>query len=423
MDNAGTVDGNLGGICFADSPQPVLRLARRYGGTATMIRGRGSTRWLRFDVGKTTFIPGVANPQLSEVLALEEFAAKRGVQMSSFPRIAFNLFRATLPGYMEIAVGATMPRDQFPPGARLHARPGVYVDAVSLDLRAAYLWGIGTLRIPAVYSTDRARLSEIVDCPGAFALVRVKLKREVPYGPVPCFSDAGTTAFPTRRERYTAPVLLSSEDLRLAVMMGDVRVEKAWTGNRFVSPFTSFYHLATELREECGDVGKQVANTLWGVFSTGSAISMVTFRPEDKRYKIRRLPPREPLCFPVAASVLARVRSKVYAEAVGENTVHVHTDGIIATGNVAHISLGSDPGDWRMVGRYPEVEILAPGWYRYVNSEGEERYKVAGRAPGNSEATRRAFNHRRKEWLEPQHGVRLGGTELPSIHRADTGTV
>jgi hypothetical protein len=422
MDSAGTVDGSLGGICFADSPQPLLRLARRRGGTATMLRGRGSTRWLRFQIGGTTYIPGTPNPSLEEVRALESFAAGHGVEMSSLPKVAFNLFRSTLPGYQEIALGATMPRDKFPPGARLHARPGVYDDAVSLDVCAAYLWGIGTLRIPVVYSTGRARLSEIIESPGSFALARIRLRRESMYGAVPCFSNEGTTAYPTRREGYSDLVLLSSDDLRLAAVMGDVRIEKSWTGTRYVSPFTAFYSLANEMREECGAIGKQTANTLWGVFSTGAQVSTVTFIPGERRHKIQRMPLRDPLCFPVAAIVLSRIRSKVYG-AMGENTVHVHTDGIITTGSVAHIPIGDTPGEWRIVGRYPRVEVLAPGWYRYVTTSGEERIKAAGRDPANDASTRRIFNHRRKTWLEPFSGAVLGGTELPSIRRVDTGTV
>jgi hypothetical protein len=355
-------------------------------------------------------------------MALEEFAAERGVEMAGFPKVAFNLFRSTLPGYCEIAMGATMPRHKFPPGARLHARPGVYTDAVSLDIRGAYLWSTGTLRIPTMYSSNSARLSEILDCPGSFALVRVKLRKDVPYGPVPCFSDEGVTAYPTRKSKYSDPVLLSGEDLKLAVMMGDVRVEKAWTGKRFVSPFTAFYYLAKDLRSECGEVGKQVANTLWGVFSTGTQLSMVRFEPGERRYKVRQLPAREPLCFPVAATVLSRVRAKVYSESVGENTIHVHTDGVIITGSVEHLPLGTEPGEWRIVGRYPSVEILAPGWYRYVNGDGVEKIKAAGRAPASDEATRRIFNHRRKEWLQSR-AVLLAGTELRTIRRADTDTV
>lgn len=423
MDSGGSVSGSLGGIVFADSAQPLLRLVRRRGGTATMIRGRGSTRWLKFEIAGTTYIPGSPNPDLEEVRALEAYAASRGVAMSGLPRVAFNLFRSTLPGYCEIAVGATMPRDKFPPGARLHARPGIYSDAVSLDIRAAYLWGIGTLRIPTMYSTGKVRLSELLDCPGGFALVRVKLKRDVPYGPTPCFSDEGTTAYPTRRERYSTPVLLSSEDLQLAAIMGEVRVEKAWTGTRFVSPFTSFYHLAQELRNDCGSMGKQVANTLWGVFSTGAQVSFVKFSPGDNRYRIQKMPQREPLCFPVAASVLSRVRAKVYREAVGESSVHVHTDGIIATGSISHLPLGESPGDWRIVGRYPTVEVLAPGWYRYVTEGGEEKIKTAGRAPANDETTRRVFNHRRDHWLAQHTDAQLGGIVLPSIRRVDTDTV
>jgi hypothetical protein len=117
MDSAGNVEGRLGGICFADSPQPLLRIARRLGGTATIINGRGSTRWLRFEIGGTVYIPGTTNPSLSEVMALEEFAAKRGVEMAGLPKVAFNLFRSTIPGYCEVASGSPMPRGKFPPGA------------------------------------------------------------------------------------------------------------------------------------------------------------------------------------------------------------------------------------------------------------------------------------------------------------------
>lgn len=423
MKTSGELHGDLGGIVFADSAQPLIRLARARGGTATIIRGRGATRWLKFTIEGTVYYPGIPNPSLSEIHALENFAADRGVEMSSFPRVAFNLFRSTLPGFSHIAMGDTMPRGMFPPGARLHARPGVYTDAVSVDLRAAYLWAIGTLRIPVMYSRGKARLSEIVECPGGFALASVRLRKEVPYGPVPCFSDNGTTAYPTRRERYTPPALLSSEDLKLASMMGDVRIESAWTGKRFTSPFTSFYHLAKELRSECGDSGKQVANTLWGIFSAGASVSLVEFRKGENRARIRKMPARDPLCFPVAATVLSRIRAKVYYEAIGENTVHVHTDGVIATGSVSHLPLGEDPGSWRIVGRYPEIEVLSPGWYRYVNAEGVEKIKAAGRMPANDEMTRRVFNHRRGEWLQQSRGAVVGGMVLPSLRRVDTDTV
>lgn len=420
MSASGRIEGETGGIVFCDSAQPLLRMARSRGGIGVMIRGRTSTRWLRFEIDGTTYYPGIPSPRLGEVLALSDFARERGVRMSSLPSMASSMYRSTLGGYMHVAdAWESMPWRTFPPGARLHARPGVYDSAVSVDLRSAYLWATSTLQIPKEYVECRAKLGEILETPGSFAIASVKLRKDVPYGPVPCISSEGTTTFPTRRERYESEVLLSGEDLRIAAMMGDVRIRRAWVGVRMVSPFTSFMGLAIEMREAAGDLGKQTANTLWGTFAAGAQTAVVEFVPGRKRNRIRNMAARTPLCFPIAATVLARIRAKVYLEAVGESAVHVHTDGVISAGSMNHLQYGNRPGEWRVVGNYRSVEILAPGWYAYTTESGESKVKAAGRSGG--EATRRAFAHRRETWLSETSSLSAGLLTLGQ--RVDAGTI
>ena len=58
------------------------------------------------------------------------------------------------------------------------------------------------------------------------------------------------------------------------------------------------------------------------------------------------------------------------------------------------ISTGEAIGDWRHTGTRTNVEILAPGWYSYDNSEGNRIYKTAGKTL-TDKASRYVFDRMR----------------------------
>jgi hypothetical protein len=417
MDSKGTIHGGRQ-VVYTDSPRLLIRMAREYGGKAWFSKGNAQTRWLRFEIAGTTYYPGAENVTLESVKQLEEFAARRNVKLGALPSVAFNLFRTTLPRTIEVAGrGETIPQ-KYPRGARLHAAPGLYRDCVSFDIRAAYLWSIGTLRFPVAYCTpSRVKLSELALLPGSFARARVSFKRrDVPFGILPALRKDGSTAW-VNKGGHT--LILTGEDLTIAHLCGaHIRIDRAWVGVSFVSPFERFYELGKEMRQSCGTLGKQVANMLWGVFWAGGAdVWEAKFEPGARRFTTRQLNSREPLSFPIGASVLSRIRSKVFMEGVSRSTVHVHTDGVISTAPPL-VSYGDEPGDWRLVGTLDECEVLAPGWYRY-RVGATEKFKLAGRV-ATEEKARRIFHHRRGEY-ERQEKTYGSAEAWADFHKLRTG--
>lgn len=416
MDSRGRIAGHSRGLVFADSPAILLRMVREYGGKGWYSRGNASVRWLRFEIAGTTYYPGVESPTLESLEALEEFAAARNVGIGALPSVAFNLFRSTLSASVEVASRGEVIPQRYPRGPRLHAAPGVYGECHSYDIRAAYLWSIGTLRIPVAYCLPtRMRIEEIVKLPGSFVKARICFDRrsDIPFGILPALKHGGQTAW-VNRGSHT--LILTGDDLVIASLCGArIRIDRAWVGVSFTSPFERFMELACSMRENCGGLGKQVANMLWGVFWAGGAdVYEARFEKGARRFTTHRMQSREPLSFPIGATVLSRIRSRVFMEGVSRSAIHVHTDGVIST-QPPLVSLGNEPGDWRMVGRYDECEVLAPGWYRYRVGE-TERYKLAGRV-ATEERARRIFHHRREAWLVPEGELRR------SIHNDNMGTV
>jgi hypothetical protein len=214
--------------------------------------------------------------------------------------------------------------------------------------------------------------------------------------------EEGTTVFPTLRGQWSNPVILSGYDLAVAMACNiQVRVLRGWVADCVSTPFSAFMHLAFSLRaSDFPGIAKQAGNTLYGTFGASSNLAMVTFAP-GKRGKIRNLPPREALSLPISCSVLSRMRSRLYLEAVGNATIHAHTDGIMVPHANApyHLLSGEGLGKWRIANRFSKVEILTPSWYRTISDYGES-FKMAGHVDIDHERARRLFGHYRERMLE-----------------------
>lgn len=390
-------------VIYCDSPLRAIDAARRIGGTALVSKTRGGTRWLRFEVAGRRIYPGVGF-SIEALTGFAEYCAELGIYADSLQVMAFNLMRHTLAGFVDVAEGGMVPFNKFPPGARMHSKPGVYKHCLQFDLTAAYLWSIGQINTAQrLNPINRIHVAEVADTPGAFAFVSVRNSETRRHGPVPAFNSEGVTFFPTKRE-WSDFCLLPAASVRLAMDEGcEIRLRKAWLPYRQTStPFFAFVELIRELRgKPYGKVAKRAGNTLWGTFSASSETSIITFVPGNKRHSARKLPPRAPKCPPIAANVTAAIRSRVFREGMSPHTVQVHTDGLIVPSHLAPVGLAGkdgEPGDWRIDREFSEVEILDSAWWSGTDATGATLYKTAGR-PGSA----RVFEHRKIAQRKADH--------------------
>lgn len=398
-------DGKLTGevrprIVYSRSALPCLRLARKQGGEALLLRTAGSTRWVKFTIGGVDYYPSCATDNAAQVIAFRDHCYDRGISARSIQAMAFYLMRSTLAGYFDVHTGTGIPFHLFPSGPRTHAIPGLYRDVYQADITAAYLWGIGRFTPAKAWRECKATATEVASVPGSWALCRYVYPRRVRMGAMPYLSHSGTTIFPEERKRWTGDVLLSSEDIRCGIASGSlIRIRKAWMAiPTAFEPFAAFLWEIWRMREsgEFPALAKQAGNTLWGSFVASGNLAGATFRP-DGSHRIHEIPPRDSLCRPIGFGVLAKLRARLFMELIGTETIHAHTDGAISTRCI--VSDIRAPGNIRMVSRFAEAEILTPSWYRTVSEDGTTAYKLAGR-PEKGERAAKSFRNFREKMLE-----------------------
>ena len=402
LNSDGTIEGESSPkLIYCSTAIPALRLAKEQGGKALIIRTRGSTRWVRFQVGETEIIPGVACAEIEQLIAFRDYCKSVGVQAASLQAMGFNLMRYSLAGYFDVDQGGEIPFRLFPPGARVHAQKGIWSNVTQVDLTAAYLWGIGNFS-PAQSFSEYRRIRHTEIQPGSWALIRTRGGGDETHGHIPEISG-GVTVFPTKRNEWSPRILVSSYDLLCADKNTEVRIEKVWIPSTITRPFSPFMHLIGELREtHFRGVAKQAGNTLWGSFSSQGKSAIIEFTPGGKN-KVYPLPSRDPLCLPIGSSVLAMVRSRLYTDGMNNLTFpsvvfHAHTDGFITkTRALKENLLGNGIGEWRKIADYEKVEILGGNWYS-TSRAGHTRYKLAGRN-STGPAAERLFRHHRERVL------------------------
>jgi hypothetical protein len=349
-------------------------------------------------------LPGITTDDIEEIIGWRDYCYEIGISARSIQSMAFYLMRQSLAGYFKVSRGRELPWHRFPTGARMQARSGIYENVIQSDIRAAYLWGIGRLTPASVFSQSGRRLhpETIAETPGAFALVKYRYPFTASWGSVPDFSDNGTTIFPEIKSDWGDPILLSSSDIYCGLAAGArFRILKSWLpAYAPTEPFSSFMHEVYKLREKFPNIAKQAGNTLWGSFCASSELSLVRFNAGTGHHKATKIPARTMLAAPIGYTVISALRSRLFMEGIGGTTIHAHTDGIISPRPVPFL----DPntiGGWRIAGRYRLVEILSPSWYRLIGENGEESYRMAGRADSGRTAAR-IFAHNRDKVLSEE---------------------
>lgn len=396
----GTITAEAGAqLYYCGGISPALAMARATGGKALILRTRSSTRWLRFQVADDIeILPGIERASFEQLVAWRDYCYSVGVEAGSIQRMAFNLFRYTLPGYFDADIGDKIPFNHFPPGPRLHSKPGVWLNVRQYDITAAYLWGIGR-NSPAKSYAEIGRISLHSLPEDSWALVKYRLPGTMTHGPLPMLSN-GSTIFPTMGRQWSEYVVLHSRDILCGMGAGaEFRIRKAWVpGKMAPSPFSGFMHLIAELRSRTfGAIAKQAGNTLWGSFASNANTALVTFTLGG-RHSVRPMPPREPLCVPIGYSVLASLRSRLYMDAIDQVlTFQAHTDGFITRSRIdPPVKEEAVIGGWRRVADFRSVEILGPTWYKQVHLDGKVTYKLAGRSDSESRAETIFAHHRER---------------------------
>jgi hypothetical protein len=387
-------------ILYCDSPKPALRYVRKYGGSAIISRTRGSTRWIRFDSNGKTIYPGTFCDDLDELIGFRDYCHEIGIPASGIPAMGLRLMRYTLPGYFDIHSGEEIPWEMFPPGARMHCRPGLYKWVAQADITAAYLWSIGQ-QSPASHfeylgSSNAGRWRAMRDYPGSWALVRYRYRKEPHFGIIAHLREDGTTGFPNSKG-WHGPVLVSSYDLDNLAHDADIEIRKSWIATETVGqPFRAFMYLIMDLRKKFPSVAKQAGNSLWGTFGASTDLAHIEYRADSPhKHRIRNLPPRPAISIPVAALTLSRLRAEMAGVARSPSTIHIHTDGFMTTSlDKFPKNMVGNPGEWRLANYFEEVEILTPSWYRTIDETGEESYKLAGR-PSTGTRAKQIFRHNR----------------------------
>jgi hypothetical protein len=389
-------------IIYCNSAAPALRIVREQGGQALISRTRGSTRWIKFHVGYADIFPGVFCGDIEQIIAWRDFAYEHGISARSIQSMAFYLMRQSLAGYFDVSKGGTIPFNYFPSGPRMQARPGVWNNVHQADISSAYLWGIGRFSPTEEFSiVNHFRLYDVAQNPGSWAIISFRCK-EKSWGPLPLISEQGTTYFPGRDYGWSPPVLVSSFDLDGNHRGADIRKIRAWiAGKKVYQPFLPFMLEISRLRKQGNfpDIAKQAGNTLWGNFCSSSNMELVTFPGDGKPGRITKLSKRDALCLPIGYSVSAKLRARLFSVTDHPSVVQAHTDGFMTTsirdslpiGHPSKLPQDAEPGEWRNTGKYREVEILSPSWYRTVDFEGNEQYKIAGRSYRSGDRTAEAI--------------------------------
>jgi hypothetical protein len=335
---------------------------------------------------------------LAALIGFRDFALEHGVSARSLTAMAFYLLRSTLEREFWIArnegeIGFL----SFAWGARRHAVPGWHPAADQYDMRSAYLWALATLDCPSHYRRVNSVTSSDLIGEQGFARVRFRLRRSFTFGPLATIRrhDHFRTTIFQDKPLPSDRVVMSLYEVALAHSMDiPMSIRTAWIGEQYSRPFAAWGDLFWNARLDPvhGRIAKSVANMLWGVFKAAGSKYRITFRPDnpwDRRELVQIVSAQSPA---VAGSVVARLRTRIFQEAVGSKTLHVHTDGImVEPGYGPDHLLGENMGSWRKVGSYRNVVILDPNTYSY---ETDERRIVKAAGTLTEEAARRRIRQR-----------------------------
>lgn len=335
--------------------------------------------------------PEAAWCQLDEALS---WLASYGVQPASLPRMAWNLWRASLARPVSLGFDPAIGRAALYGGRQGVGECREYRQMVALDIAAAYPTEMAAqpfgLQLRSV-SAPR-HLDPTVS---GLARARVSVPSEAAYGPLPVRLAPSAISF----QRGTLKGIWTWRELAAVQALGfNVEVGECWAPRSSGDLFGPWWTMAATGRNlstpGAVQVAKAVTNSLWGNFAmSGAERSIVRWSDArgDHPLEVDAKPPERDLphawCAHIAAEVTSRVRTRVLTEALygpGPAPVHIDTDGVIVRRRHG-MELADGPGHWRQKAAMRVLDLRAPQLYRYqcrglccVAHQPEWHYVAAG---------------------------------------------
>jgi hypothetical protein len=368
------------------------------------------------------------DPWSALVTVLNALAAF-GVAPGTITSMAWNLWRASLPGPIELYAPPEVTRPSFFGGRQWSREAKTYKHQVAVDITAAYPHSMGA-RPYALGLREVDPRTTIDPTRAGLARARVLVPLDAAHPPLPLRVDRDAITFPYGLIEGTWPWV----ELAAAQALGyDVKVSKCWAPTRETDLFSRWWIMAQALRALPVGAGlaKAILNSTWGLFA---------MRPDDRRtvrwedeagrrsvaVTIATRPLPHEGTVHVAAETSARLRARLLTEGLSRatSTIHADTDGLIVRRSGDLPRLGEQLGDWRVKSDMREVQLRAPQVYRWSCHNGcgvvhpRWHYVCAG-VPGPVAADYFA--------KVPPHAVRASvrGMEmvLAPIHVADRGAI
>ena len=302
-----------------------------------------------------------------------------GVGPGSVSGMAWNLWRASLPGEVAIGFDPEIGRSALYGGRQEAREARTYQAMVSADIRGAYPHAMASAHPYALSLRPVSAETALDPSVSGLAEATVHVDTDMPYAPLPVRIAQHLIQFQWGTVRGVWPWC----ELAAAQAVGaTVIVHRSWAPRRTADLFTSWWPMAEEgraLEGAAGNLAKAISNSLWGQFGMIGDDRTTTLWA-DPAGKVPSTVDQEARILPhswtahVAAETTARVRSRIVTEGLYGSQfspVHVDTDGIIIRKSAeVPCPCGDGPGQWRIKERMAKVDIRAPQLYRYTCGRG-----------------------------------------------------
>lgn len=350
---------------------------------------------------------------IEQSFALFRWLMGKAVIPGSVSSMTWRLWRATLDKPVRLSRRRILGMKAFYGGRQEAPYPGDYRDCRYYDMTAAYPTAMSSAPYPSELRSVGSFLGDGV----GFARATVLIPR-MEWSPLPVRLKHKMLCYGWG----TAHGFWPWADLRLARDAGcTVEVHESWQGVNDVDLFSEWWDVVKDGRTSC-PMSKSVTSRLWGAFSLGQSTGyMLRWPVADAKQSIRtRLQSRNvpiPTAPYIAAETTARVRSRLYREAMHSDVIYVDTDAVI-TGGKAPDNIGQEFGQWRIKNSMVRCEIRGPQVFRHEcptcnRDHAKWHYVVAG-APTPDHAMRvfdRTKRHAGTAWSPGQITLPAGPLE------------
>jgi hypothetical protein len=308
---------------------------------------------------------------MSQLLSVLEWLHAFGVQPSSIPRMAWNLWRATLTGAVVIKADPGMAAAGFYGGRQGITATGIFPHMVAVDIEAAYPSEMAAapygLQLRPVQPS-----SDLDPDTAGMACARVHVASDAPFPPLPVRLAPGVISFQRGLIIGTWPW----RELAATKALGfDVEVTKSWAPRKSADLFSEWWDvikIGRDLPGPAASLAKAIANSTWGQFAMqGDDRGMMRWEDDrgERPFAIDLGAQLMPHRFTahIAAETAGRVRARLLSGPLyGWNRapVHMDTDGVIV-GRRTTLPEIKGPGHWRQTAAMRKVDVRAPQLYRY----------------------------------------------------------